>query len=115
MAGRAKLRLVASASNRGDDRDQSGTQSIERAIAILRALASTNNVGGARFADLAQITGLSSGTLYRILRTLRREGFVGQHPATRLYHLGMDFLSLGFVSTNRFNLREIAQPYLQSL
>lgn len=93
----------------------SGTQSIERAILILRHLASSNFSEGMRFTDLADATGLNNGTLYRILRTLRREGFVEQHKTTRLYYLGMDFLALGTSATNRSSIRELSGPYLTEL
>ena len=92
-----------------------GTQSIQRAIEILRVLAANNFSDGVRFADLENITSLSKGTLYRILSVLKQAGLVEQHPGTRLYCLGMDFLSLGSLSTNRFNMRESARSCLTRL
>lgn len=89
-----------------------GTQSIERALRVLRLLASTNYASGMSFQDLGDASGLNRSTLYRILGALRAEGFVERHPASGLFFLGMDFLALGSASMNRFNLRELARPHL---
>ncbi|MFG1230033.1 IclR family transcriptional regulator [Xanthobacter wiegelii] len=92
-----------------------GTQSIERAVRVLRLLSSLNFAGGMTFAEIQQASGLAKGTLYRIIRALRREGFVERHPSSGKLYLGMDFLALGLASMNRLNLRELARPHLQRL
>lgn len=99
----------------GSSESTGGTQSIERAVSVLRVLASANQSGGMSFMDVCQATGLTKGTTYRILRVLKKEGFVAQHGTTRLYHLGMDFLALGPLTTNRLNLRDVAKPFLERL
>jgi DNA-binding IclR family transcriptional regulator len=93
----------------------SGTQSIERTLRIFRALSSSSYLTGMEFSVLQELTGLSKGTLYRILRVLRREGFVEQHPDSHLYSLGMDFMALGSAAMNRFGIREIARPHLMRI
>ena len=68
-------------------------QSIERAAAILRLLAS-----GARGLSLAEISRsleLPKGTALGILRTLQHVGFVEQDPESGRYRLGGGMLSLG--------------------
>ncbi|GAB2494174.1 IclR family transcriptional regulator [Nocardiopsis aegyptia] len=68
-------------------------QSIERAAAILRLLAS-----GARGLSLAEISRsleLPKGTALGILRTLQHVGFVEQDPESGHYRLGGGMLSLG--------------------
>lgn len=68
-------------------------QSIERAAAILRLLAS-----GARGLSLAEISRslqLPKGTALGILRTLQHVGFVEQDPESSRYRLGGGMLSLG--------------------
>ncbi|MGU3494806.1 IclR family transcriptional regulator [Xanthobacteraceae bacterium A53D] len=92
--------------------ERAGTQSIERALRVLRILASTNYASGVSIQDLEEASGLNRSTLYRIIRALRNEGFVERHPASGMFFLGMDFLSLGSASMNRFNLRELARPCL---
>lgn len=68
-------------------------QSIERAAAILRLLAS-----GARGLSLAEVSRsleLPKGTVLGILRTLQHVGFVEQDPESGRYRLGGGMLSLG--------------------
>ncbi|MGW5878874.1 IclR family transcriptional regulator [Nocardiopsis terrae] len=68
-------------------------QSIERAAAILRLLAS-----GARGLSLAEVSRsleLPKGTALGILRTLQHVGFVEQDPESGRYRLGGGMLSLG--------------------
>jgi DNA-binding IclR family transcriptional regulator len=90
-----------------------GTQSIERALRVIRMLASTNYSRGIGFDDLIEHTDLRKSTLHRILGLLMRERFVERDPISRMYFLGMGFLELGAASLNRVNLREIARPRLQ--
>lgn len=92
--------------------ERDGTQAIERALRVLRILASTNYANGVSFQDLQETSGLTRSTLYRIIRALRNEGFVERHPTSGMFFLGMDFLALGSASINRFNLRELARPHL---
>jgi DNA-binding IclR family transcriptional regulator len=68
-------------------------QSVERAAAILRLLAS----GGKALsvAELARGMNLPKGTLHGILRTLVGVGFVEQDDATSRYRLGPALLHLG--------------------
>ena len=63
-----------------------GIQSIERASAILRALASGPRRLGV--SDLSDRLGLAKGTTHGLLRTLQAEGLVEQDPETGKYQLG---------------------------
>jgi DNA-binding IclR family transcriptional regulator len=96
-------------------KETGGVRSIDRAIEILRALAFSNSVGGIRFSDLQAATGLSKGTLHRILAAVMTHGFVEQDASTRRYFLGLEFLALGARAGNRFDLQSIAHPSLVRL
>lgn len=82
-------------------------QSVERAAAILRLLASGPRQLGV--AELARGLGLPKGTLHGILRTLVRVGFVEQDPATGKYRLGATLLHLGssYLDVNELRARAI--------
>ncbi|MCK2221667.1 IclR family transcriptional regulator [Actinomadura sp. ATCC 31491] len=82
-------------------------QSVERAAAILRLLASGPRQLGV--AELARALGLPKGTLHGILRTLVRVGFVEQDPATGKYRLGATLLHLGssYLDVNELRTRAI--------
>jgi DNA-binding IclR family transcriptional regulator len=68
-------------------------QSLERAAAVLRLLASGERRIG--LSDIASSLGLAKGTTHGILRTLHEEGFVEQDPASGRYQLGAELLRLG--------------------
>ncbi|MGQ9365812.1 AMP-binding protein [Azospirillum sp. A39] len=77
-----------------------GTQSLERAIALLRAVAAKGEAG-ARLADLMAEAGLSKATAHRILAALVRDGLMEQDGGTRRYHLGRALAALGKVAAAR--------------
>jgi DNA-binding IclR family transcriptional regulator len=85
-----------------------GIQSIERASAILRALASGPRRLGV--SDLSDRLGLAKGTTHGLLRTLQSEGFVEQDPETGKYQLGAALLQLGnsYLDVNELRARSIA-------
>ncbi|CAO3450025.1 AMP-dependent synthetase and ligase [Azospirillum largimobile] len=77
-----------------------GTQSLERAIALLRAVADAGT-DGARLADLMAGVGLSKATAHRLLMALAREGLVEQDGRSKRYHLGPDLVALGDLAALR--------------
>lgn len=68
-------------------RPRSGTQSLERAICLLRELASRNRAGW-RLGELATRCGIDKGSAHRLLSCLIRERLVEQRPGDRRYQLG---------------------------
>jgi DNA-binding IclR family transcriptional regulator len=88
-----------------------GTQSIERALTLLREIAAHNR-GGSRLLDLATRTGLQRPTVHRMLKCLASESMVQQDPDTHRYFLGAMVFELGLTATPRFNLRETCHPAL---
>ncbi|MBK1842823.1 AMP-binding protein [Azospirillum sp. YIM B02556] len=77
-----------------------GTQSLERAIALLRAVADAET-DGARLADLMTGVGLSKATAHRLLMALAREGLVEQDARSKRYHPGPDLVVLGDLASLR--------------
>lgn len=64
-----------------------GAQSIRRAIALLRILATAKDAGMG-LSEIARQAGLSNPTAHRMLHVLVGEGIVEQRPRTRRYALG---------------------------
>ncbi len=91
-----------------------GTQSIERALTLLREIAAHNR-GGSRLLDLATRTGLQRPTVHRMLKCLAAENMVLQDPDTHRYFLGPMVFELGLTAAPRFNLREICHPALSRI
>jgi|HubBroStandDraft_5_1064220.scaffolds.fasta_scaffold48528_1 DNA-binding IclR family transcriptional regulator len=90
-------------------------RSIVKAADVLRCLAVNNASTGVRFTQLQESTGLSKGTLHRIIQTLMSQGFIEQDRSTRLYFLGVEFLALGARSANRQDVQSLARNSLVSL
>jgi len=90
-------------------------QSVKRALDILRMLSYNASSSGMRFSDLQAQSGLSKGTLHRLLKSLMSEGYVEQAAGSRVYYLGLEFLSMGERATNRLDIRAVTQPSLERL
>ncbi len=89
----------------------SGVQSIERAFAVLRALAT----GPAGVTDLADRTGLPKSTVSRLLAALEREGAVAQAGSGGHYRLGPVLAELAPAAAPGLNLAALARPHLAEL
>src|SRR6218665_1306035 len=96
------------------DAATAGAQSVRRALAVLRVLA-TGQERGVRLTDVAAHTGLNRPTVHRILRVLVEESAVEQDLATRRYLIGGEVSLLGLARSARFPIRAIAEPHLRHL
>jgi DNA-binding IclR family transcriptional regulator len=92
----------------------SGTQSIERALTLMREIAAHNRTGS-RLLDLASRTGLQRPTVHRMLKCLTVENMVQQDPDSHRYYLGPMVFELGLTAAPRFNLREICHPSMNRI
>src|ERR687892_968306 len=92
----------------------SGTQSIERALTLMREFA-VHNRKGSRLLALASRTGLQRPTVHRMLKCLTMEDMVQQDPDTHRYFLGPMVFELGLTAAPRFNLREICHPAMNRI
>ncbi len=91
-----------------------GTQSIGRAVALLKEVAA-HNFAGSRLVDLARDTQLKPATVHRLLACLVREGLVMQRHGTKLYFLGPLSYELGLASSMHFGVKEVGAPVLRRL
>lgn len=91
------------------------TQTLERAIGLIRILASAG-ADGRRLVELQQASGLTKPTVHRILDTLKQEGVVEQLDETRRYRLGQELAVLGW-SANRtvYDLKELAAEEMMAV
>ena len=87
----------------------SGTQSIERAVRILKELA-TFGPAGTSVPRLVPQTKLEYPTVYRILQCLVKEGLVYRDQRTRRYSLGSLICELGLSAPPQMNLRDLCAP-----
>jgi len=85
---------------------RSGTQSIERVVAMLRVVASRGR-RGMRIADVASTSGLPMSTCFRMLQRLALEGLVSRDALTRKYTLGPLLYELGLLAEPTFRLSDV--------
>ena len=93
---------------------RSGTQSIERLVAMLRVVASRGREG-MRLGDVAAATGLPTSTCHRLLQRMAIEGLVERRAVTRKYALGPLLFELGLLARPRFSLAERCELALTEL
>lgn len=86
--------------------------SVDNALEVLLALSLKE---GLSIRELSKELGISRSTLYRILRTLQHKDFVRQDIDTEKYSLGFKVFELGTSVKEKFDIRNIAYPYLKEL
>jgi DNA-binding IclR family transcriptional regulator len=85
---------------------------VERALAVIDALADGEELGTN---ELARRAGLNASTTSRLLATLAGGRLVEHVEGTGRYRLGPRFLQLGNAVLARLDLRETARPHLRAL
>lgn len=86
---------------------------VGRAAAILRSLSSQAE-GGLSTTAVAGTTGLARPTAHRLLISLLGEGLVDRDSAGR-WHLGPELYLMGATAARRYDVTEIAHPFISSL
>ena len=87
-------------------------QVIERMMTLLDALAASPEPASLK--HLASVTELHPSTAHRILGAMTAARFVERQDAGT-YRLGIRLLELGNLVKSRINVREVAQPFMQTL
>lgn len=91
-------------------RRPSHVQSVERVFSLLEAMADVGGVAGV--SDLADVSGLPTPTIHRLLRTLVSLGYARQEPS-REYALGPRLVGLGDAAGKL--VEQWANPYMRRL
>lgn len=94
--------------------ERTGTQSLLRGVALLRALATRGQFGW-RLSDLAAACGLDKGTAHRILAALAQERLVQQRASDRHYLPGPLLFELGLSLQGPAALQRRAEQNLTAL
>lgn len=93
------------------DRDQTGAQSVDRALGLL-SMVGRHADRGAALADIVEASGLNKPTTRRLLLALMRAGLVEQDEETRRYYLGEEAYVLGSLASRRYGLLQISMESL---
>ena len=92
---------------------RSGTQSIQRALMLVRLIASEGR-RGIRIQTLTEASGLSATTVFRMVHGLMDERVVVRDPRTRKLYLGSLVHELG-LAAQQTPLRMLCREALQDL
>lgn len=90
-----------------------GTQSVARAIALLKAFSDAQPEWSLN--ELAQATGLNKTTAFRLLSALEAERLVMRNPLSGGYRLGVELIALGGTAMRSNPLRAMSRPSLVTL
>ncbi|MGB3634651.1 MAG: IclR family transcriptional regulator, partial [Rubrobacteraceae bacterium] len=90
---------------------EGGVQSVERALDILEFV--SRSEGELGISEIGAATGLSAGTVHRLLATLGSRGYVYRNKETRRYALGLKSLTMATVTRERVGAT--ARPFLEEL
>ncbi len=95
--------------------ERSTHAAVEKALTILTAFLPHNERIGSL--DLSRKLGYHPSTTTRLLKVLKKHGFVEQDPETKKYSLGRSnvFLAHAVIESLNTDLVSIARPYLQNL
>jgi IclR family acetate operon transcriptional repressor len=97
---------------RGEESVRSGTQSIERAIAVLECLRLSDR--SLALSEIARDVELTPSTVHRLLRALVKAGYVEQDHSTEHYRLGIGIAVLGQRAIENSGY-QLARPILAAL
>jgi len=87
-----------------------GVRAVERALDVLAAFSSGGD--GLLVADLLKRVGLSRPTLYRLLHTLEKKGFVVSEGEPQRFRLGPSVARLAHVWSSSLDLGTVARPVM---
>ena len=90
-----------------------GTQTVRRAVALLKAFSDDQPERG--LTELARALGLNKTTTYRLLTALEAEGMVARAAQGDAYRLGPAAVALGGQALRSSDLRAAAHPALEAL
>lgn len=90
-----------------------GSTAIERALDLLQYLSQHPGEHGVR--SLAAALDLSPSTIFRLLETLERAGFVRQNAATNKYAIGIKAVQLGIAALGSLDITAVAPSRLRAM
>lgn len=105
--------MVSSSDARQLLEDPSVNKSLSKALRILTSFTETKPEWSV--SDLARHLRMSKSSVSTMLSTLAMVDLLYQSPVTSRYQLGLRCLELGYLSSSRLFLRDLAYPYLEEL
>src|SRR5882757_4491156 len=91
-----------------------GTQLLDRSVAILKLLGEIGQAG-ASMAAIGDAMNLKQPTVHRIVTALERHGLVDRERETKRYRLGLALFAMGAAAADGTGLRQVSRPALMRL
>jgi IclR family acetate operon transcriptional repressor len=113
MSTHASVTTASRAKSRSTSRERGGIQSLERAAAILDAVAGKPE--GIGITDLSARVGLHPSTAFHLAKTLVNLGFLFQIPDNKRYRIGSRLVMLAAGALDETLLLSLATPILERL
>ena len=93
--------------------DDSQVKSLARALQVLECFSVEQPELGP--SEIAKMLGMQKSTVYNILSTFQKCGYLVKNPQTSKYYLGMKVLHLGYIVSSHHGLRDMFLPYLNRI
>lgn len=92
-------------------------QSLARAFTLLNTIAEDSSRDGTNLTELAKIVGMSKGSVFSTLQTLKAYGIVSDQGTGhgRRYRLGLGLIRLGNRAAAQITIADVARPHLEEL
>jgi DNA-binding IclR family transcriptional regulator len=87
-------------------------ESVDNALKILLLMGERNEL---RLTEVAEYLHVATSTAHRLLAMLLYRGFMRQDPRTRAYLPGTALTGVAFSILQRFDVREVLHPFVESL
>ena len=94
--------------------EQNSASSLARGLNVLECFGQEKR-NRYTLSELAKHLNMPKSSIYRVLKTLSRMGYLRYEEHSKHYYLGVRVLSLGFALLEGMELREIARPYMEML
>ena len=94
-------------------KERGGIQSLERAFAILEAVA--RQPEGINLADLSKVVGLHNSTTFHLVKTMAQLGYIAHVRDTKRYRIGSKLFTLAAGALEENSFLALATPVLETL
>lgn len=109
-----EVRVRKALKSRKSQPDKHFVAGTQRLFAVLEAL-SQQPKAGLPLEEITQICGMPKTTVYRLLYSMQKLGYVEQDPVTTLYSLSGKFFEMGANALPYQRLTVVARPLMQTL
>lgn len=88
-------------------------KTVQKALDVLQVF--IDSKGEVSLSDISKSSGLSAGTIYRILSVLRKNGYIIPGDNRGKYLIGTKFLEFSNIVKSTLKIEDVARPFMQKL